>query len=139
LDPKGRVAILKLVRDLARSKGLGVILSTHLLADVEAVCQEILVLRQGRLLAHQAIDPQATTARQVFELEGFGDEEKFHARLRSRGAEVTKDGRLALVTVTDGSGAAPILEAAETTGYALRRMRRQRISLEDVFYKLVEE
>ena len=48
LDPRGRVSILELIRDLAWNKGLGVILSTHLLADVEAVCQEILVLQQGR-------------------------------------------------------------------------------------------
>lgn len=139
LDPKGRVAILKLVRDLAWNKGIGVIVSTHLLADVEAVCREILVLRQGRLLSHEIIDKSATTGRQVFEVEGFGDEERFHAQLSEAGAELAKDGRMVLVTVRDGEGADLILAAAEATGYALRRMRRQRISLEDVFYKLVEE
>ena len=58
--------------DLARNKGLGVILSTHLLADVEAVCKEILVLREGRLLARQRVDEAAREPRQVFEVEGFG-------------------------------------------------------------------
>jgi len=139
LDPKGRVAILKLIHDLASNKGFGVILSTHLLPDVEAVCQEILVLREGQLLSHDVIDNQATTARQVFEVEGFGEEELFQARLREQGVEITKDGRLTLITVGSGEGAEMILAAAEATGYALRRLRRQRLSLADVFYKLVEE
>jgi ABC-2 type transport system ATP-binding protein len=140
LDPKGRVAILQLVRDLATTKGLGVILSTHLLPDVEMVCNEILVLRKGRLLAHEEVDRHARADKQVFEVEGFGDEERFHAALRAAGAELELDGRRwALVTVHRGDGANLILKAALETGYAMRRLRRQTIRLEDVFYKLVEE
>ncbi|MCB1151608.1 ABC transporter ATP-binding protein, partial [bacterium] len=45
LDPRGRLAMLDLVHDLSHAHGFGVILSTHLLADVKAVCDEILVLR----------------------------------------------------------------------------------------------
>jgi len=139
LDPKGRVSILQLVRDLTLNKGLGVILSTHLLPDVEAVCQEILVLRRGKLLAHQQIDSRARTSRQVFEVEGFGDEPLFFAQLGQRGAEVVKDGRLTLVTISDGAGAGVVLEAAVAAGYALRRVRRQTLSLAEVFDELVQE
>lgn len=139
LDPKGRVAMLALVRDLAQKKGLGVILSTHLLADVQATCAEILVLRQGRLLAHERVKAAPDSGVAVFEVEGFGDEAAFHARLRADGAKVSRDGRFALVTVRDGRGAAVVLGAAAATGFALRRLRRQVITLEDVFYQLVEE
>jgi ABC-2 type transport system ATP-binding protein len=139
LDPKGRVSMLKLVSDLARKKGLGVILSTHLLPDVEAVCGQILVLRQGRLLAHETVDRRLTTERQVFEIEGFGDEEAFYAQLRAARAEVVKEDRLAKVTIADGNGAETILAAAVATGYALRRLRRQTLTLSDLFHRLVEE
>ncbi len=139
LDPRGRIAILDLVRDLAFNKGFGVILSTHLLADVEAVCREILVLRQGRLLAHQRVDPDDASTRPTFEVEGFGDEEAFYGRLRDSGAEVNCEGRLALVTPAEGEGATVILAAAHASGYGLRRLHRQTITLEDMFYKLVEE
>jgi ABC-2 type transport system ATP-binding protein len=138
LDPKGRVAMLELVRDLALNKGLGVILSTHLLPDVQAVCSEILVLRDGRLLAHQRT-VAAREAAQLFEVEGFGDEAAFTARLREAGAEVAREGRFALVTVRDGKGAATILAAAAASGFAMRRVRRRVVSLEDVFMQLVEE
>jgi ABC-2 type transport system ATP-binding protein len=139
LDPKGRAALLKLVQDLARNKGLGVILSTHLLPDVEAVCGEILVLRAGRLLAQRSVGARGRAEHQVFEVEGFGDEASFRARLTAEGAEVTQDGRWCLVTVKGGEGAALILRAARETSYGLRRLRRQTLSLSDIFYELVEE
>lgn len=159
LDPRGRVAILELVRDLARKKGMGVILSTHLLADVEAVCQEILVLRKGELLAREKVKPGGMEPLQVFEVEGFGNEEKFLADLREVSEEVTRDGRLLLVTLNlarirpEGAAAAAagdpepfsarlgveaILRVAAAADFAPRRVRRRPVSLAEEFYKMVE-
>ncbi len=152
LDPQGRIAILELVRDLAWNKGLGVILSTHLLADVEAVCREILVLKEGRLLAREQVDGGTGEPRQVFEVEGFGDEEAFRAGLDRLGAEVVRDNRLWLVTLdlvrlaAEGSGrgidaaagTGAILKAAAQADFALRRLRRRPLTLAEEFYRLVE-
>ncbi len=156
LDPRGRVSILELIRDLAWNKNLGVILSTHLLADVEAVCREILVLKSGELLSRQVVDSKAREPRQVFEVEGFGDEEGFLAGLRALGAEVVADGRLFLVTldlarltgetVDDTgdkgfdtvAGVNAILGVASAHDYALRRLRRRPVSLAEEFYRMVE-
>ncbi|MFO7608304.1 MAG: ABC transporter ATP-binding protein [Candidatus Krumholzibacteriia bacterium] len=153
LDPRGRVSILELIADLARNKGLGVILSTHLLADVEAVCSEILVLRRGELLARERIDETARQPLQVFEVEGFGDAEGFRQGLLDLGAEVQEDRRLLLVTLdmrrlgadtgADGAwdttaGVNAILGVAVARDYALRRLRRRPVSLAEEFYRLVE-
>ena len=152
LDPRGRVSVLELIRDLAQNKGMGVILSTHLLADVEAVCREIVVLRKGELLARQDVDGAGRQPRQVFEVEGFGDTEGFLAGLNELGAEVTEDQRLLLVTLdmervagTAGSegwdaaaGVNAILTVAAGSDFALRRLRRRPVSLADEFYELVE-
>ena len=156
LDPRGRISVLELIRDLAWNKNLGVILSTHLLADVEAVCREILVLRSGELLSRQVVDSKAREPRQVFEVEGFGGEEGFLTGLRELGAEVVADGRLHLVTLdlarlTGKSGAAgdregydtaagvnAILGVAAANDFALRRLRRRPVSLADEFYRMVE-
>ena len=156
LDPRGRISVLELIRDLAWNKNLGVILSTHLLADVEAVCREILVLRSGELLSRQVVDSKAREPRQVFEVEGFGGEEDFLTGLRELGAEVVADGRLHLVTLdlarlTGKSGAAgdregydtaagvnAILGVAAANDFALRRLRRRPVSLADEFYRMVE-
>ncbi|PID78702.1 hypothetical protein CSB20_13820 [bacterium DOLZORAL124_64_63] len=155
LDPRGRVAILELIRDLAWNKGLGVILSTHLLADVETVCKEILVLRDGQLLARESVSAVGRDPLQVFEVEGFGPEAEFRAGLAALGAEVTEDQRLWLVRLdmrrltdpapTDAeapfpaaAGVRAILQVAADTGYSLRRVRRRPVSLADEFYKMVE-
>ena len=152
LDPRGRVSILELIRDLAWNKGLGVILSTHLLADVEAVCHEILVLRGGELLARQAVDSHTRQAKQVFEVEGFGNEEAFIAGLRDLGAEFEPDGRLLLVTLDlsrlpdarlEGGydatvGINAVLKVAAASEYALRRLRRRPVTLAEEFYRMVE-
>lgn len=160
LDPRGRVAILELIRDLAWNKGLGVILSTHLLADVETVCKEILVLRDGELLARETVDSVGHAPLQVFEVEGFGEEASFLLGLEKLGASVTVDKRLMLVkldmqkiqgapgtekVMADGTvpfpaaaGVKAILSVASDCGYALRRVRRRPVSLAEEFYKMVE-
>ncbi len=153
LDPGGRVAILDLVRDLARQKGLGVILSTHLLADVEAVCREILVLRDGQLLARRPVDPRSVAGRQVFEVAGFGPEEAFQAALREFGAEVEIAQHVTHVTLdldrlpsTPGEGddgfargVRAILAIAARTGFAPRRLRPRPETLSDQFHAMVRE
>jgi len=156
LDPRGRVSVLELIRDLAMNKNLGVILSTHLLADVEAVCREILVLKNGELLSRQMVDSHAREPRQVFEVEGFGGEEGFLIGLKELGAEVKADGRLHLVTLDlsrltgkasgadspegfdTAAGVNAILGVAAANDYALRRLRRRPVSLADEFYRMVE-
>ncbi|MBU2502605.1 ABC transporter ATP-binding protein [bacterium] len=152
LDPRGRVSILELIRDLAWNKGLGVILSTHLLSDVESVCREILVLRKGELLSRETVDDQTREPRQVFEVEGFGEEAAFRAGLEDLGAEVALDNRLWLVTldlqrITGGQkagsydpavGVNAILRVAADSEFALRRLRRRPVTLAEEFYRLVE-
>ncbi len=139
LDPRGRLSMLDLVKDLARDKGFGVILSTHLLADVKAVCEEIVVLRQGRLLDHGRVDADAETATAVFLVEGFGDTDAFSSALRERGIEPTPaDGHLTVELDVD-AGPRAVLEAAAASGYALRRLQRHTETLEDLFFQLVDE
>jgi ABC-2 type transport system ATP-binding protein len=156
LDPRGRISILELVHDLSHKKGKGVILSTHLLADVEAVCQEILVLKNGELLARETVKSGGLDPLQVFEVEGFGNEEGFLAGLKDISEEVTVDGRLMLATLNlarigapepdaDSTepfaakvGVAAILKVAAEHDFALRRVRRRPISLAEEFYKMVE-
>jgi len=152
LDPRGRVAILELIGDLARNKGMGVILSTHLLADVESVCEEIIVLRDGQLMAQERVDAGNREPRQVFEVEGFGDEEAFRQGLSALGAKVVDDKRLMLVTLDltkivgaaheggfeTSAGVKAILGVAAQNDFALRRVRRRPVTLAEEFYRMVE-
>jgi ABC-2 type transport system ATP-binding protein len=64
LDPKGQSQMLRLIQSLWREHGMTVVLSTHLLHDVDQVCDQIILLAQGRLLVHDTLDAsQGPTAR----------------------------------------------------------------------------
>ena len=150
LDPGGRVAMLDLVRDLAGRKGLGVILSTHLLADVEVTCDELLVLKQGRLLERQRVDHHDPGGRQVYEISGFGDDARFAAALDGLADACEQDGMhftavIDLDRLPAGEGPASaravraVLELAVASEFSLRRLRRRPITLADEFHDLVGE
>jgi len=139
LDPSGRVSLLELVRDLARAKGFGVILSTHLLADVRAVCEEILVLREGVLLDHGRVQAESSGDREAFIVEGFGDEQAFADRLAGAGAQVERQDRLWEVALPREAGARRILSAAADCGFALRRLEVKTETLEDLFFRLLDD
>ena len=139
LDPSGRISLLELVRDLARAKGFGVILSTHLLADVREVCEEILVLREGVLLDHGRVRTENGGDKEAFVVEGFGDEQAFADRLAGAGAQIARRERLWDVTLARENGARAILEAAAGCDFALRRLEVRTETLEDLFFRLVDD
>ncbi|MGA2176156.1 MAG: ABC transporter ATP-binding protein [Verrucomicrobiota bacterium] len=56
LDPKGQAQILELVRGLWRTYGITVVLSSHLLHDVERVCDQIIIIARGRVLVHDSLE-----------------------------------------------------------------------------------
>src|SRR5215211_748873 len=73
MDPAGRVEVIELARDLAHNKGMSLLFSSHLLPDVEAVCDHVLVLGRGRLLAQGTIADLTRSDRRVVELRVKGD------------------------------------------------------------------
>src|SRR5438874_3313588 len=60
LDPAGRDAMLELLRALGREHGKSLLLSTHLLGDVERVCDSVVILHEGRVLRHGSVDELRT-------------------------------------------------------------------------------
>jgi len=55
LDPKGRVQILELVQDLWKLHGISVVLSSHLLHDVDQICDQVIIIARGRLIVHDTL------------------------------------------------------------------------------------
>src|SRR5205807_5112660 len=77
MDPAGREEMLELARDLTRNKGLSLLFSSHLLPDVEAVCDHVLVLGRGSLLAQGSIQELKQTHVRGFEVRVKVDAERF--------------------------------------------------------------
>src|SRR3954470_791488 len=89
MDPKGREEMLELVRDLAHNKGVNVIVSSHLLPDVEYTCDHVVVMDKGRIAAEGPIAALKQPRGQVFELrvKTATALETFFDRLRAAGLE----------------------------------------------------
>src|SRR5689334_7437915 len=87
MDPKGREEMLELVRDLAHNKGMSLILSSHLLPDVEFTCDHVVVLDKGAVAASGTIEALKGPAGRVYEVRVKGSATKFVARLREAGLE----------------------------------------------------
>jgi len=105
LDPEGRSAMLSVLRALAARPGNALLLSSHLLSDVERVCRHAVILDRGRLLHSGPLDQLRSlrTRNYLLRWEG-GDSDRFLNALRRRGVEIQRDVRAgqAQLTVPDG-------------------------------------
>src|SRR5687768_10993710 len=88
MDPKGRDEMLELIRDLAHNKGVNLILSSHLLPDVEYTCDHLVVLDKGAVATYGPIEALKGTAGRVYELRVKGDQTRFIEVLKAAGYEV---------------------------------------------------
>jgi ABC-2 type transport system ATP-binding protein len=138
MDPAGRQEILDLARDLARNKGMSLLFSSHLLPDVEFVCEHVLVLGQGRLLAQGDVTKLKQVHRLSYEVRLKGDPETFLQKLREAGGEARPLDDLLLVQLPPEQSPALLWQLAATQGEQIRYLRPQRSSLEEVFLQAIE-
>ncbi|MBP1635925.1 MAG: yxlF 5, partial [Acidobacteria bacterium] len=140
MDPKGRDEMLELVRDLAHEKQINLILSSHLLPDVEYTCDRVVVLDQGRVVADGSIDDLKGRRRQVFELRVKGDRRAFTATLQREGFECHEtDEDVMRVFVPGEEGGRSLFALAARERVQVRHLRPSVPTLEDVFAKAVGE
>jgi ABC-2 type transport system ATP-binding protein len=140
LDPKGRVDMLELIKDISTSKGINVIVSSHLLPDVEWVCRDALVIHLGRSLASGRIEDLKRTSGTVFECRLKGDANSFRQRLAILGCRCTDgDDDIIRIELCDGLGSRVLLQTARDLKIQIRHLVPLRQSLEQVFLEVIGE
>src|SRR5471032_635026 len=142
MDPKGRDEMLELVRDLAHKKGVNLILSSHLLPDVEYACDDVVVMDKGAVAAAGSIDALKQPRGKVYELrvKTAGDLDQFVERLRASGLECKQtDEDVMRVFVPGEGGAQQLFAMASAAGVQVRHLRPIVPTLEDVFARAVGE
>ncbi len=142
MDPKGRDEMLELARDLARNKGVNLILSSHVLPDVEYVCDHVVVMDKGRIAASGPIDALKQPRGRVYELrvKTPGDLDEFFAHLTAAGLEChSTDDDIVRVFVPGDGGARQLFALAAAQGVQVRHLRPSVPTLEDVFAHAVGE
>jgi ABC-2 type transport system ATP-binding protein len=139
LDPAGRDAMLKLIRTLGVDYGKSVLLSTHLLADVEAVCERVVILAGGRIRGIGTVEELCSRRLNRLLLRGQGESAGFRTGIESAGATIlgeTNHGDWR-VAVPDGWVNRRFFELAESHGVAIRALLRDDETLEELFLRMV--
>jgi ABC-2 type transport system ATP-binding protein len=141
MDPKGRDEMLELVRDLGHNKGVSLILSSHLLPDVEYTCDHVVVMDKGQVATQGPINELKGPAGRVYELRIKGDLPGFIEALAKAGMDThATDEDVMRVFVPDALGNhQAIFKAAARFGVQVRHLRPSVPTLEDVFAKAVGE
>jgi len=143
MDPKGRDEMLELVRDLAHNKGMHLILSSHLLPDVEYTCDSVVVMDKGAIAAAGPIEALKQPRGRVYELRvktPDGDITAFLERLKVAGLDChATDEDVMRVFVPGDGGARTLFAIASTDGVQVRHLRPSVPTLEDVFAHAVGE
>ena len=138
MDPAGREDILTLARDLSHNKGMSLLFSSHLLPDVEAVCDEVVVLGSGRLLTQGRIDQLKQAHGQWFELRLKADPTSFARHLEDLGCTTRMRDDLVMVRIPENESQQMIWQLAARQREQIRYLRPQRSTLEEVFLNAVE-
>jgi ABC-2 type transport system ATP-binding protein len=103
LDPSGREHILRLIGSLWRELGISVVISSHLLHDIERICDRVIIIAHGRLLEHDTIEALKNRHRRVFELAPAAETERFLSVMTDAGLKVERlsNGRLRVESTAD--------------------------------------
>jgi ABC-2 type transport system ATP-binding protein len=132
LDPSGRDEMLQLVRRTGREFGISIILSSHLMGDVESTCDRIVVLEGGKVVEEGAV-AGFTTETQVIVVDVYDKREEVATALAERGVAVTVEGPFLAVELQSEAQFDDIRDAVAETGARLRRMSARRHQLAEIF------
>lgn len=142
MDTTGREEMLLLVQDIAVDKGIDVLLSSHLLPDVELTCKSVMALSHGSLVVQGEIEELRKNQGQAFDLKIVGDRDAYVAALESYpyDTELRSEGHVRVTSkATDPTEGSFFFKLAHETGVQLRQLRKVRHSLEDVFADAMEQ
>ena len=132
LDPAGRDDMLELIRRVRTDFGISVVVTSHLLGELERVCDGIVVIDGGRLLRHSTT-AAVTAQTPVVVVEVDGDAATLHRRLEEVGVVARLDGRLLQVDVADPGTYDHVRDAVAGLGLGLVRVEQQRHRMTELF------
>jgi ABC-2 type transport system ATP-binding protein len=132
LDPAGRDEMLDLIRRIGSDFGISMLMSSHLLGEIERVCDSLVVIDAGRLMRSDTI-ASFTASKQVLAVEVDERQEELKQRLEAKGLEVRQDGQMLLISLNGNEPYDLVRDAVVDLGVGLLRLEQGRHRLEDLF------
>jgi ABC-2 type transport system ATP-binding protein len=144
LDPPARLRMLRLIREIRDAGQTHIVLSSHLLRDVEECCEEVLILKAGRVAAHCDLEAERRANRRFVELETIGASASFTGAIQGLGCEcaIYPNGSgltRVKVVLPEATEMRELFRLAAQHDVQIRRMNYRRDSLEDIFLQAMKE
>lgn len=140
LDPPARERMIRLVQDIVKTGEVHVLLSSHLLRDVEECCEEVLILKGGKIAYHRNLEEERRSNKKFLELELHGPSERYIEAARQLGIDCEADGRRKVRMVMPAERSIrDLYRMASEHGVQIRHLDYKRDSLQDIFDRAMRE
>ena len=140
LDPAGRIRMIQLVREIRDTQDINLIVSSHLLRDIEEFCDEVMIMKNGLIVTYCNLEEERRANRKFLQLETRGENGTFLEAAENLGctcAVDTRTGQLKMV-LPETVEIHDLYRLAEEHRVQIRRLQYKRDSLHDIFMKAME-
>ena len=139
LDANARMRMIEIIRSIRDSGHTQLILSSHLLRDVEECCDEVLILKAGRIVTYCNLEEERRTNRKFLNVEALGDTASFLRMAKELGCELAVNGTRKIKMILPSEvEVRDLYRMAADTGVQIRKLDYKRDSLQDIFLKAME-
>ena len=139
LDQRAREFMLQTLRRTVSEGNRSVLMSSHVMDDVQDVCDRIVMIHNGKIVVQRRIEDLARQIEREIEISVWGGASRMQQELESRGFVVRRLGRVLRVDKADDSTSRNILEAAVSADVQVRQMQEYVPDLEDIFLLIMEK
>jgi ABC-2 type transport system ATP-binding protein len=138
LDPAARRRMLTLIGEMKAEHGMHVIVCSHLLRDIEQVCDEAVIMKDGAIVQHCNLEEERRSNRSFVELEVSGDDASLRTALRQIGADgISEGGGRWRIVLPAGVEVDAVWRLAERQDLLVRKLSHRRDTLEEIFLKAI--
>ncbi|MCP5105482.1 MAG: ABC transporter ATP-binding protein [bacterium] len=139
MDPQGRKEMLELINDISTKGTMNIIISSHILADIEATCKHVLIMHKGKIISEQSISTALNReAHNIIELKLKGNTDRFRETLSEFRLEQDEKGIYRLHLPMDFP-IQSLFKTAYETKVQIRHFRKSKVTLEDAFVTAIGE
>lgn len=139
LDQRARSFMLQTLNRTVKEGNRSVLMSSHVMDDVEDLCDSIVMIHKGRIVVQSNIDDLVEQVDKEVEMVIWGGASKMESELSSMGLENRRLGRVIRIKVEDESTVEKALQAAVSAGVQVRQMKEYEPDLEDIFLLVMDK
>lgn len=138
MDPRARKEMIELINDISAKETMSIIISSHILTDIEATCKDVIIMNEGKIISEERISEIKENEKDIIELKLSGNSKLFLKKFSEFKIENGERGVLKMHLPLNYP-AKKIFKAAIQTGTQIRHFLKRHSTLEDAFIKAVGE